>query len=146
MFVVSQNPSRVFFERMELTLLQDLTEPCNKNSLPPPPGGVFQWGKGTHSKCKICKTGSNIAAHAWHNNHSIDFNKGRIIDKDIFRIRKTLESWHNANTNDADNNSKPLLKQYSILLECQVRSGVLMKEKKEFFSFTFDSAHVRYGV
>ena len=31
-------------------------------------------------------------------------------------VRKTLESWHTAKTFDADNNSKPLPRQYSILL------------------------------
>ena len=66
---------------------------------------------------KICKTDSNIAAHAWRNNHSIDFNNARVIDKGNFRIRKTLESWHTTNTNEADNKSKPLPKQYSILLD-----------------------------
>ena len=38
---------------------------------------------------KMCKTGSNISVHASRNNHSIDFNNGRIIDKGNFRIRKT---------------------------------------------------------
>ena len=41
---------------------------------------------------KMCKTGSNISVHAWHNNHSIDLNNARVIDKENFRIRKTLES------------------------------------------------------
>ena len=81
-------------------------------------GRCFSTRKNKHiQNVKICKTGSNIAAHAWHNNHSIDFNNARVIDKGIFRIRKTLESWHTANTNEADNKSKPLSKQYSILLD-----------------------------
>ena len=66
---------------------------------------------------KPCKTGSNIAAHAWRNNHSVDFNNARVIDKGNVRIRKTLESWHTANIIEADNNSKPLSKQCSILLD-----------------------------
>ena len=66
---------------------------------------------------KICTTCSNIAVHAWRNNHSIDFNNSRVIDKGIFRIRKTLESWHTGNTNETDNNSLPFSKQYSILLD-----------------------------
>ena len=57
------------------------------------------------------KTGSNIAAHSCGNNHSIDFNNARVTDKGIFRIRNALESWHTANTNKADNNSKSLPKQ-----------------------------------
>ena len=30
-----------------------------------------------------------------------------------YRVRKTLESWHTAKTVDAENNSKPLPRQYS---------------------------------
>ena len=60
----------------------------------------FNEEKGTH--------GSNISVHAWRNNHSIEFNNARVIDKGNFRIRKTFESWHTANTNEADKNSKPL--------------------------------------
>ena len=60
--------------------------------------------------------GSNISAHAWSINHSINFDNASVIDKGNFRDRKTLESWHTANTNEADNNSKPLPEQHSILL------------------------------
>ena len=129
----------------KLTLLPDLTRPFSKNSLPLSLGilldftpmrcpkslalivleptlvkleGVFQRGKrNTFEMKKMCKTGSNISVHAWRNNHSVDFNNARVNDKGNFRIRKTLESWHIANTNKADNNSKPLPKQYSILLD-----------------------------
>ena len=59
---------------------------------------------------------SNIANHAWKNDHSIDFNNACVIDKGNYRVRKTLESWHTANTVNTDNNSKPLPRQYSILL------------------------------
>ena len=38
--------------------------------------------------------GSNVANHAWHNNHSIDFDNACVIDKGNYRVRKTLESWH----------------------------------------------------
>ncbi len=60
--------------------------------------------------------GSNIAKHAWSNDHIIDFENGRIIDRGNYRTRKTLESWHTTNTKDADNNSKPLPEPYLILL------------------------------
>ena len=114
--------------------LLDLTRPCNKNSLPPSlglqtnvvykiPCADCSWSYiGETGRCfsprkrehirnvKICETDSNIVAHAWRNNHSIDFNNVRVIDKGNFRIRKTLESWHTANTNEEDNNSKPLPK------------------------------------
>ena len=33
---------------------------------------------------------------------------GNMIDKGHFRTRKSLESWHTAITQNADNNSKPL--------------------------------------
>ena len=59
---------------------------------------------------------SNIATHAWLNDHSIDFKSAHVIDKGNFRVRKTLESWHTAITSDADNNAKQLPRQYSILL------------------------------
>ena len=35
------------------------------------------------------------------------------IDKGSSRIRKTLESWHTASINHADNNSRPQPNQYS---------------------------------
>ncbi|XP_078380796.1 uncharacterized protein LOC144663661 [Oculina patagonica] len=64
---------------------------------------------------KTFKKGSNIASHAWLNDHSIDFDSARVIDKGNFRVRKTLESWHTAITNHADNNAKQLPRQYLIL-------------------------------
>ena len=51
-------------------------------------------------------SGSNIANHAWENNHAIDFEGATVIDKGNYRVRKTLESWHTAKT----------VEQYSILL------------------------------
>ena len=54
--------------------------------------------------------GSNVANHAWQNNHSIDFDNACVIDKGNYRVRKTLESWGTAKTVDAENNSKPLPK------------------------------------
>ena len=43
--------------------------------------------KGTHVRnAEICKSGSNIAALAWRNNYSTDFNNARVIDQGIFRI------------------------------------------------------------
>ena len=59
---------------------------------------------------------SNISKHASCNDHNIDFEDGRIIDKGNHRTRKTLESWHTANTQNADNNSKPLPDPSYILL------------------------------
>ena len=63
--------------------------------------------------------GSNIANHAWTNDHTIDFENGKVIDRGNFRIRKTLESWHTTITNETDNNSKPLPGQYAFLLRKQ---------------------------
>ena len=48
--------------------------------------------------------------------HRIAFNQAKVIDKGNFRERKTLKSWNTAATENADNNSKPLPKQYTILL------------------------------
>ena len=72
--------------------------------------------EGTYEKHKSLKKGSNVATHAWLNDHSIDFKSAHVIDKGNFRVRKTLEPWHTAITSDADNNAKQLPKQYSILL------------------------------
>ena len=66
---------------------------------------------------KSCSKGSNIANHAWTNNHLIDFENANVTDKGDYRVRKTLESWHTAITTEADNYSKPLPRQYSILLK-----------------------------
>ena len=63
------------------------------------------------------KIGSNIANHAWTNNHSIDFNNGKIIDKGNYRLRRTLESWDNACTKNSDNNSKHLPSNTAFYLE-----------------------------
>ena len=80
-------------------------------------GRCFQTRKKEHQRnLKNYAKGSNVANHAWQNNHSIDFDNACVIDKGNHRVRKTLESWHTAKTFDADNNSKPLLRQYSILL------------------------------
>ena len=80
-------------------------------------GRCFQTRKKEHQRnFKNYAKGSNVANHAWQNNHSIDFDNACVIDKSNYRVRKTLESWHTAKTFDADNNSKPLPRQYSILL------------------------------
>ena len=79
-------------------------------------GRCFQTRKKEHKRnLKNFSSGSNVANHAWKNNHCIDFDNACVIDKGDYRVRKTLESWHTAKTVDADNNSKPLPRQYSIL-------------------------------
>ena len=40
-----------------------------------------------------------------------------MINNGSSRARKTLESWHTASIDHADNNSRPLPNQYSILLK-----------------------------
>ena len=80
-------------------------------------GRCFQTRKKEHQRnLKNYTKGSNVANHAWQNNHSIDFDNACVIDKGNYRVRKTLESWHTAKIVDADNNSKLLPRQYSILL------------------------------
>ena len=64
----------------------------------------------------LLKSGSNTASHAWLESHTIDFENARVIDRGNLRVRKTLESWHTVITSQADNNSKQLPRQYSILL------------------------------
>ena len=80
-------------------------------------GRCFKTQRKEHQRnLKNYTSGSNIANHAWENNHAIDFEGATVIDKGNYRVRKTLESWHTAKTVGADNNSKPLPRQYSILL------------------------------
>ena len=72
-------------------------------------GRAYETRKNKHVKnVKNYTDGSNIASHAWKNGHKIGFKRN-------FRTRKTLESWHTETTNNADNNSKPLPKQYTLL-------------------------------
>ncbi len=122
----------------------DLLRPCNRNLRPPnkrPPSDrqrnvvykipcsdctwnyIGEMGRCLHTRkkehirnTKVFKNGSNIASHAWFEGHTIDFENARVIDRGNSRVRKTLESWHTAITSHADNNSKQLPRQYSILL------------------------------
>ena len=43
---------------------------------------------------KLYKKGSNIANHAWENDHVIDFENDTVIDKGNDRTKKTLKSEH----------------------------------------------------
>ena len=79
-------------------------------------GRCFQTRKKEHQRnLKNHTKGSNVANHAWQNNHAIDFDNACVIGEGNYRVRKTLESWHTAKTVDAENNSKLLPMQYSIL-------------------------------
>ena len=64
---------------------------------------------------KLLKDGSNIAKHAWDNNHLIDFESAKVVDKGSIRNRLTLESWRTRDKN-ANNNTKPLPPQYRALI------------------------------
>ena len=60
-------------------------------------GRAFKTRKREHERnVEKYKSGSNIANHAWKNDHRIDFVNGKIIDKGNYRHRSTLESWHTA--------------------------------------------------
>ena len=65
---------------------------------------------------KFDKSGSNIANHTWANDHKIDFDGGKIIDRGTHRHRQTLKSWDTARTKGSDNNSKHLPEQYRFLI------------------------------
>jgi hypothetical protein len=77
---------------------------------------IWNSKEGAYSEWKNYKKGSNIAKHAWDMQHAIDFENGIVIDSGNYRTRKTLESWHTAIITNSDNNSKPLLKQYAMLV------------------------------
>ena len=66
---------------------------------------------------RLNKKGSNIANYAWRFDHKINFDNGYIIDKGNYRLRNVLESWPPAKPTHADNNSKLLPEQYTILLK-----------------------------
>lgn len=63
----------------------------------------------------IATEGSNDSNHVWLNDHQIDFDNTKVIDKVDYRVRKTLES-RRTTMNEADYNSRPLPRQYNILL------------------------------
>ena len=101
-------------------------------------GRCFQTRKKEHQRnLKNYSKGSNVANHAWLNNHSIDFDNACAIDKGNYRVRKALESWHTAKTVDADNNSKPLPKQYSIFLQLDFIYILFLSLFHTFFVFYF---------
>ena len=80
-------------------------------------GGCLHTRKKEHTRnTKVFKSGSNIASKAWLEGHTVDFKIAPVIDRGYSHIRKMLESWHTAITSQADNNSKQLPRQYSILL------------------------------
>ena len=89
-------------------------------------GRCFETLKNEHIRnVKKFANGSNIAKHAWSFNHSVDLIiQSSFTDKGSFRVRKTLEAWHASATKHADNNSKPIPNQYSILFAhgCYVTS------------------------
>ena len=81
-------------------------------------GRCFETRKKEHIRnVKTCANGSNIVKLAWSFDHRIDFDNSRVIDKGSFHIRKTLEAWHTSATKHADNNSKLIPDQYSILFK-----------------------------
>ena len=85
-------------------------------------GRCFETLKKEHIRnVKTCANGSNIAKHARSFNHRIDFgvdfDNSSVIGKGSFCIRKTLEAWHTSATKHADDNSKPIPGQYSILFK-----------------------------
>ena len=55
--------------------------------------------------------------HAWSSNHYIYFKNSQVIDKGSFSILNIPESWHIASIDHADNNSRSLPNQDSILLK-----------------------------
>ena len=86
-------------------------------------------------------SGSNIANHAWENNHAIDFEGATVIDKGNYRVRKTLESWHTAKTVGADNIHALIfftfVKGYSIIAESSYFKTFLTRERfLPFFTIT----------
>ena len=81
-------------------------------------GRAFETRKKEHKRnVKQSKSGSNIAKHAWTQDHKINFDECEILDKATYRHRATLESWHTATTVNSDNNAQHLPEQYRFLLK-----------------------------
>ncbi len=59
----------------------------------------------------------HIAKHAWNNNHEIEFENGKVIEKSNYWQRFTLELQCAAITEIVDNNSKHLPELYRFLLK-----------------------------
>ena len=73
--------------------------------------------KGTYKRnVEQCKSGSYIAKHAWTQDHKINFDTCKILDKPTYRHRATLKSWHTAITMNSNNNAQHLPEQYGYLL------------------------------
>ena len=54
-------------------------------------GRCFQTRKKEHKRnLKNFSSGSNVANHAWKNNHCIDFDNACVIDKGDYRVRKSI--------------------------------------------------------
>ena len=70
---------------------------------------------------KLSKKGSNVAKHAWTQDHMFDFANAKVIDKGNYKNLKSLESWHTAITDEAGNNSNTLPAQYAILLRKELK-------------------------
>ena len=80
-------------------------------------GRALETRKKEHKRnVKQCKSGSNIAKHAWTQDHKINFDECEILDKATYRHRATLESWHTATTVNSDN-AQHLPEQYRFLLK-----------------------------
>ena len=54
--------------------------------------------------------------HSWTNDHQVNFDTGQVVDRESYRTREILESWHTDFDPQADKNSKLLPEQYAILL------------------------------
>jgi hypothetical protein len=81
-------------------------------------GRALETRKKEHKRnVKQSKSGSNIAKHAWTQDHKINFDECEILDKATYRHRATLESWHTATTVNSDNNAQHLPEQYRFLLK-----------------------------
>ena len=64
-------------------------------------GRAFKTRKKEHERnVKKCKSGSNIANHAWANDHRIDFKNGKVIDhlrnRLNFDLNKSRQKFHHS--------------------------------------------------
>ena len=92
---------------------------------------------------------SNIVNHPWLNKNSIDFGSACVIDNANKGVRKTAEYWHTSIIVGTDNNSKPLPRQYSILLWFYTACTftlLIFRTFIPFYSFRFFASSIVYSL
>ena len=112
------HPQHDFFNLIKIQLKRSLAKRFKRNKLSDvglQPSTDKTWNV-SYSVCKLF----DYWFKTWNVNtfcHRIDFNHSRVIDKGSFRVRETLEAWHSSAIKHANDNSKSIPNQHSILIK-----------------------------